>query len=190
MIFFSYSLVSIRMFSVVFNSPLDSLARSQETPPAHRPHWPSQSPQNPVGNLSLFSLKNISLEEVKIHSDTFLSPQCNRHRWKSGEAKHFAALPFSCHDLACRFGDSDWKIVKIMVIMEYKYSDLKRFQKIIICNLSLRSTRFWFEIVKILELVERRTWLPGFMMSITSNSFFLIVRTLTIFCCSFSSWGI
>ena len=37
-----------------FYFPLDSLARSPETPPAHRPHWPSQSPQNPVGNLSHF----------------------------------------------------------------------------------------------------------------------------------------
>ena len=32
------------------------------------------------------------------------------------------------------------------------------------------------------------TWLPGFIMSITSNSFFLMVKTIMIFCCSFSSW--
>ena len=72
------------MFSVVFNSPLDSLARSQETPPAHRPHWPSQSPQNPVGNLSHFcankDLTQRGKNAAKVFWDTSLSPQYNRHR--------------------------------------------------------------------------------------------------------------
>ena len=37
--------------------PLDSLALFQEIPPAHRPHWPGQSPQNPETNLFLASTK-------------------------------------------------------------------------------------------------------------------------------------
>ena len=45
---------------------------------------------------------------------TFLSPLCNRHRWKSGEVKHFSGLPFSCHDLAYTFGDSDPKKFRIL----------------------------------------------------------------------------
>ena len=55
-----------------FNFPSDSLARSPKTPPAHRPHWPSQSPQNPVGNLSHFCANKDLTQRGKIAAKVLL----------------------------------------------------------------------------------------------------------------------
>ena len=132
--------------------PWDSHARSQETPPAYRPHWRGQSPQNPVEDV------------LSSPGDRKLSP--------------FFSHPYVIVPVENLRGQNIPLTVLFLPTIAHVGS------VILIQNCKM------FTILQFKVNVERWTWLPGFMMSITSNSFFLIVRTIKIFCCSFSSWGV
>ena len=56
------------ILNVGLKLPLDSLALFQGIPPAHRPHWPGQSPQNPETNLFWQVLNLQMCYQVQIHS--------------------------------------------------------------------------------------------------------------------------
>ena len=134
--------------------PWDSHARSQETPPAYRPHWRGQSPQNPV-------------------EDVLSSP---------GDRKTFSFVLFSHPYVIVPVENLRGQNIPLTVLFLPTIAHVG--SVILIQNCKI------FTILQFKVNVERWTWLPGFMMSITSNSFFLIVRTIKIFCCSFSSWGV